>query len=33
MKETPQCTQDINEKRKRNKENHKSAQDFNAIIE
>lgn len=29
MKETPQCVEDINEKRKRAKENHKVAQDFN----
>lgn len=33
MKETPQYVQDINEKRKRVKENHKGAQDSNAMIE
>lgn len=33
MKETPQCVEDINEKRKGAKENHKGAQDFNTMIE
>lgn len=33
VKETPQCVEDINEKRKRAKENHKGAQDFNTMIE
>ena len=33
MKETPQCVEDINEKRKRAKENQKGAQDFNTMIE
>ena len=33
MKETPQRVEDINEKRKRAKENHRGAQDSNAMIE